>query len=95
VVDTHVTRISRRLGLTTANDPAKIERELMDVVPREEWIDFAHLLIFHGRAICKAPKPLCAQCPVQALCPSAALFLDGGGAGIPRKGKTRTHPASS
>ena len=72
VVDTHVKRIARRLGLTQHTDPKKVEKDLIELVPREHWIDFSHLLIFHGRRICKARKPDCANCPLNDLCPSAA-----------------------
>ena len=71
VVDTHVKRLAGRLGLTTETDPAKIERELMVLAPREEWIDLAHLLIFHGRRVCHARRPECAHCVLRSLCPSA------------------------
>lgn len=71
VVDTHVKRLSRRLGLTDQEDPVKIERQLMQTVPREEWTLFAHLLIFHGRRICKARKPDCPNCVLSDICPSA------------------------
>ncbi|GER85894.1 endonuclease III [Dictyobacter vulcani] len=71
VVDTHVGRLSRRFGWTTNTDPVKIEQELMLIVPREDWLDLSHLLIFHGRAICDARKPLCEQCTIAHLCPSA------------------------
>jgi len=71
VVDTHVKRLSQRLGLTQQNNPGKIERDLMELAPREDWIDLAHLLIFHGRRICKARKPACLQCVLDDLCPSA------------------------
>jgi endonuclease-3 len=71
VVDTHVKRLSQRLGLTGQSDPNKIERELMALVPREEWIDFAHLVIFHGRRVCSARKPDCPNCVLNDLCPSA------------------------
>lgn len=71
VVDTHVSRISRRLQLTRKNDAAKIERDLMRIVPREEWTLFPHLLIHHGRAICQARKPKCEICPVNMLCPTS------------------------
>lgn len=70
VVDTHVGRISRRLGLTREEDPEKVERDLMKLVPRENWTLWAHLLIAHGRAVCRAPRPRCAECPVAELCPS-------------------------
>ncbi len=73
VVDTHVHRLSRRLGLTEEDDPEKIERELIPVVPREEWTLFALLLIDHGRKTCKARKPDCGHCPVADLCPSAEV----------------------
>ncbi len=71
VVDTHVSRISRRLRLTRKNDAVKIERDLMRIVSREEWTLFPHLLIHHGRAICQARKPKCEICPVNMLCPSS------------------------
>jgi endonuclease-3 len=73
VVDTHVKRLSNRLGLTTNSDPEKIERDLMALVPQEEWIDFSHLLIFHGRRCCDARKPDCAACSIRALCPSSLV----------------------
>jgi endonuclease-3 len=73
VVDTHVSRLSHRLGLTKQKDANKIERDLMELVPRKDWIDFAHLLIFHGRRICKARRPLCEECVVEKLCPSSML----------------------
>jgi endonuclease-3 len=71
VVDTHVRRISNRLGLTTHSDPEKIERDLMEVVPQSEWTPFAHLLIHHGRQICTARSPMCEICPIARECPSA------------------------
>ncbi len=73
VVDTHVARISQRLGLTSANDPVKIERNLMALVSRRQWINFAHRMIHHGRAICKARKPLCEQCAMQSFCPQIGV----------------------
>ena len=74
VVDTHVIRLSGRLGLTKHTEPVKIERDLIAIVPPKEWIMFSHLLIFHGRAVCTARKPHCENCPVAALCPSAGKF---------------------
>jgi endonuclease-3 len=71
VVDTHVRRISNRLGLTTRSDPEKIERDLMEAVPQSEWTPFAHLLIHHGRQICTARSPKCEICPIAPECPSA------------------------
>jgi endonuclease-3 len=71
VVDTHVQRISRRLQLTREDDPKKIERDLMKLLPAEEWIDFSHRLIWHGRRICAARKPKCGECPLAEECPSA------------------------
>lgn len=73
VVDTHVRRISRRLDLTRHEDPARIEQDLIGVVPKESWIAWSHLLIAHGRATCTARRPRCAACPVSRWCPSAAL----------------------
>jgi len=68
VVDTHVHRISRRLELTTQNDPAKIEQDLMKVIPQSNWILFSHQIIHHGRSLCPARKPKCAECPLENLC---------------------------
>ena len=68
VVDTHVQRISARLGFTRETDPVKIERDLVKVVPQERWIRFSHELILHGRALCVARKPKCAECPLERLC---------------------------
>ncbi len=68
VVDTHVHRISRRLELTTEDDPKKIEQDLMRVIPREKWILFSHQIIWHGRSLCIARKPKCADCPLETLC---------------------------
>lgn len=73
VVDTHVARLSRRLGLAAGDSPEAIERELMELVPREAWTLWAHLLIFHGRQVCPARRPRCASCVVADLCPSAEL----------------------
>lgn len=67
-VDTHVKRVSNRLGLTDQQDPIKIERDLNALIPRRQWIQFSHTLIFHGRRICKARTPLCSSCPVSGLC---------------------------
>ena len=72
-VDTHVRRVSERLGFTTQKDPPKIERDLMEVVPREDWFLFSYLLIEHGRAVCKAPTPRCEVCVVNHLCPSSRV----------------------
>ena len=71
VVDTHVRRLSNRLGFSTEKDPEKIERDLMETVPREDWTDFSHLLILHGRSTCKSRKPDCENCTLNDLCPSA------------------------
>jgi endonuclease-3 len=73
VVDTHVKRLAERLGLSAQSDPEKIERDLMALAPREEWIDLSHLLIFHGRRLCDARKPKCAICTISHLCPAAAI----------------------
>lgn len=73
VVDTHVGRLSQRLGLTANQQPEKIERDLIELVPKKDWVDFSHLLIYHGRAICKARKPECISCTLEDLCPSSLL----------------------
>jgi endonuclease-3 len=72
-VDTHVNRVSRRLGLTREDDPAKIEQDLMPLFPQDEWALLSHLLIFHGRQICVARRPRCPECVVADLCPSASI----------------------
>lgn len=74
VVDTHVGRLARRFGWTTNEDPVKVEQDLMRIVPRKDWLDLSHLMIYHGRAICIARKPLCEQCTLAKLCPSAFTF---------------------
>jgi endonuclease III len=73
VVDTHVRRLSQRLGLTKEEDPEKIERDLMRIVPREDWGRFPDLLIWHGRRICDARRPRCEDCVVNDLCPSSRV----------------------
>jgi endonuclease-3 len=74
VVDTHVRRVSKRLGLTDNDNPAKIEEDLVKLVPRDYWMKFADLLIFHGRRVCEAKKPKCQICLLNRLCPSAFKF---------------------
>src|SRR4026209_594376 len=81
VVDTHVTRLSHRLGLTQQKTAEKIERDLIPIVPKKDWVVFSHLLIYHGRKVCKARKPQCAECTIEKLCPSSSL-------------KTGVHPPS-
>jgi endonuclease-3 len=73
VVDTHVRRLAQRLGLTKQEDPVKIERDLMKLVPREHWGHFPHLLIWHGRRVCIARRPLCETCVLVELCPSSRV----------------------
>ena len=81
VVDTHVTRLSHRLGLTQQKTAEKIEQELIPIVPKKDWVIFPHLMIYHGRKICKARNPLCAECTIEKQCPSSFL-------------KTGVHPPS-
>ncbi len=76
VVDTHVSRLSARLGLSREKAPEKIERDLAGLLPESDWIDFPHLLIAHGRRVCKARNPACGECVLAKLCPSA--FAAGG-----------------
>jgi endonuclease III len=97
VVDTHVRRLSQRLGLTRRDDPVKIERDLQRIVPRPDWGRFPHLLIWHGRRVCHAREPHCHECVVEDLCPSSRLRDRSGGiqSGRPvsadgRAGKART-----
>jgi endonuclease-3 len=83
VVDTHVMRLSQRLGLTKHKDPEKIERDLMKLVPRKHWTNWSHWLIWHGRRRCYARKPDCSRCEVFRLCPSGKVFLRTGQAQKP------------
>jgi endonuclease-3 len=73
VVDTHIGRLARRFGWTTNEDPVKVEQDLMRLVPQKDWLDLSHLMIYHGRALCLARKPLCEQCTLARLCPSALI----------------------
>ena len=90
VVDTHVTRLANRLGLTTETDPVKIEQDLMKLLPREEWTPFAHRLIWHGRRVCHAKQPDCNNCLLAPHCPSAAIveLAPTAKAAVPRKKRT-------
>ncbi len=78
VVDTHVSRLSQRLGLTDEKTPEKIERDLQELVPKKDWVMFSHWLIYHGRQICNARKPKCHECVLADLCPSYAIFTRTG-----------------
>jgi endonuclease-3 len=77
VVDTHVGRLARRMGLTRQADPVKVEKDLMAKVPRKEWTLFSHLLIHHGRAVCQARKPLCSACTLAEACPKVGVKTRG------------------
>src|SRR5262245_2688480 len=72
-VDTHVSRLSRRMGLTTETDPDKIERDLMKLIPKKEWTMFSHRMIFHGRQVCYARKPKCDECILNQVCPKIGV----------------------
>jgi endonuclease-3 len=89
VVDTHVRRLSQRLGLTRNEDPVKIERDLQRVVPRPDWARFPHLLIWHGRRVCDARRPRCEACVIEDLCPSSRLRSNGA------SGRSRAGSAST
>jgi endonuclease-3 len=73
VVDTHVKRLAHRMGLTKHKDPVKIERDLIALLPRREWIEFSHRMIFHGRRVCTARKPKCDDCVVNDVCPKIGV----------------------
>lgn len=75
VVDTHVGRLARRLGLTQSEDPVQVEQDLMALLPHSDWLDFSHLLIYHGRAICQARRPMCEECMLRAICPTGQESL--------------------
>lgn len=74
-VDTHVKRLSGRLGFSSQRDPNKIEQDLMRIIPKDEWLDFNYIFVDHGRATCNARKPLCPECAIKHLCPSAKGFI--------------------
>ncbi len=99
VVDTHISRVAPRLGLTVQHDPVKIENELKALVPQDQWIAWGNRMIHHGRYICLAKNPLCDQCPLAPLCPSAfADVMPARPAPTPRKPaaekKPKTKPAA-
>ncbi len=96
VVDTHVGRLARRMGLTDSEDPIKVEQDLMALLPQRDWLDLSHIFIYHGRAVCQARKPLCEQCVVAQLCPTgrANLGLDGGPASVAAPGTAGTRAPS-
>ncbi len=73
VVDTHVKRLSNKFGFTTYTDPVKIEKDLMAIISQEDWVKISHLLIFHGRRVCSARKPDCANCSLEDICPASEL----------------------
>jgi endonuclease III len=90
VVDTHVKRLSRRLGLSTRNTAEQIEEELMQVVPRAQWVDFSHRLIHHGRRVCLARRPRCEVCTLASVCPKVGVKV-----GPEAKRATRSRPSSA
>lgn len=95
VVDTHVGRLARRLGLTASEDPVKVEQDLMALLPQSDWLDLSHMLIMHGRAICQARKPLCAECSLVADCPTGQVELgQAGGAAEQAKAPARPRRAA-
>ncbi len=93
VVDTHVARLSGRLGLTKEKDPVKIERDLMKELPRAEWIDFSHRLIWHGRRVCDARRPRCVDCLLLPVCPGAELPVKTGDRRVAARVVRPRHPA--
>ncbi len=80
VVDTHVGRLARRMGLTTSEDPVRVEQDLMALLPQSDWLPLSHMLIYHGRAICQARRPLCEKCTLVALCPTGQQTMASNGA---------------
>ncbi len=77
VVDTHVKRLAFRMGLTQETDPEKVERALMELLPQDIWIEYSHVIIWHGRRVCNARKPKCSECPVENLCPREGVTVSG------------------
>src|SRR5512146_2347672 len=95
VVDTHVGRLARRLGLTTSDDPVRVEQDLMALVPQKDWLSLSHMLIYHGRAVCQARRPLCESCTLAALCPTGQANLAMGDASVPSKPVRKPRAAKS
>lgn len=97
VVDTHVSRLSQRLGLTAETTPEKIELDLQTLVPKKYWVMFPHWMIFHGRQVCHARKPKCLECSISDLCPSYTSFVESGfaaGTGPPKPAKPQKEKAA-
>ena len=92
VVDTHVKRLARRLGLTSKNTPEQIERELMALVPRPQWVEFSHRLIHHGRRVCLARRPRCEVCTLASICPKVGVATAGGPVRRRLRRQGRLHP---
>lgn len=93
VVDTHVGRLARRLGWTTSEDPVRIEQELMALVPQKDWLPLSHMLIYHGRAVCQAKRPMCESCILVELCPTGQANL--GTTAAPETAKSTKKPRST
>ena len=91
VVDTHVARLTYRLGLTKQKDPVKIERDLMALLPQREWVNFAHRLIHHGRRICSARKPRCEECVLNEVCPKIGVTTKRGAISLKPKARRERH----
>jgi endonuclease-3 len=79
VVDTHVLRLSRRMGLTKQKTPEKVERDLMKIIPKKEWVAFGHRMIYHGRKVCQAVRPKCEECALQSFCPKIGVAAKANG----------------
>lgn len=93
VVDTHVGRLARRLGLTTSDDPVRVEQDLMALVPQKDWLPLSHMLIYHGRAVCQARRPLCEACTLVALCPTGQANLAATPSPLPAKTNKKSRAA--
>jgi endonuclease-3 len=94
VVDTHVKRLAKRLGLTTAKTPEQIERQLMSVIPQSEWVDLSHRLIQHGRRVCAARRPRCETCSLAKLCPMIGVAVPATPAGKVQRRRRSSGPAA-
>jgi endonuclease III len=95
VVDTHVGRLARRLGLTTSDDPVRVEQDLMALVAQKDWLPLSHMLIYHGRAVCQARRPLCEECALVALCPTGQANLGASAESVPPKTAKKARAAKS
>lgn len=95
VVDTHVGRLARRLGLSASEDPVRVEQDLMALIPQKDWLALSHMLIYHGRAVCQARRPLCEECTLVAVCPTGQANREVNAAPVAAKSAKKSRISKS